>query len=186
MSRLLETLIRTFLFEQAETLETKPRADDNVAPADMDRYLKILNTNVNDVSFADKQWWASNNYSKPIGRGGSLETTTLTTKRRASKQSVNKLLSNPSTSMDALNAYKLFDPSAAPEAAGGFSVKINFKNEREKLSLDGQRLADRFRHHGTGDNPRHLVRRLDGGQIRLEDPLAATFRQSHRVRDLDA
>jgi len=140
MSRLLETLIRTFLFEQAETLETKPRADDNVAPADMNRYLKILNTNVNDVSFADKQWWASNNYSKPVGRGGSLETTTLTTKRRASKQSVNKLLSNPSTSTDALNAYKLFDPSAAPEAAGGFSVKINFKNEREKLSLDGQRL----------------------------------------------
>jgi hypothetical protein len=42
--------------------------------------------------------------------------------------------------MDALNAYKLFDPSASPTTAGGFSVKINFKNEREKLSLEGQRL----------------------------------------------
>jgi hypothetical protein len=92
------------------------------------------------VSVADKQWWASNNYSKPIGRSSDLETTTVTTKRRASKQSVNKLFTNSSTSMDALNAYKLFDPSASPTTAGGFSVKINFKNEREKLSLEGQRL----------------------------------------------
>ena len=162
MNRLLETLIRTFLFEQKnkktkepsseepkvkKTKELEPeitytiRPDDTVKPEDNARYLKIINTDPSKVSLEDKIWWTEKGFGRPIGRGETmLPDMGILTKRGPSKQSVNKLLTNSSTSMDALNAYKLFNPSATPTAAGGFSVKINFKNEQEKSSVGGRKL----------------------------------------------
>jgi hypothetical protein len=141
MSRLLETLIRTFLFEQAATYapETKPRKRDKVAPADLERYLKIINTDRDELTSDDKTWWVSKEYRSQIGKRGTSEPTSVKA-MPPRKQSVNKIFTNSSTAMDALNAYKLFNPSATPEAAGGFSVKINFKNDRDKLELTGQQL----------------------------------------------
>lgn len=148
MNRLLETLIRTFLFEQKnkKTKESEPeiiystRPEDTVKPEDTPRYLQIINTDRSKVSLEDKKWWIEKGFKTPYGRETMLPDTNIIAKRGPSKQSVNKLLTNSSTSMDALNAYKLFNPSATPRAAGGFSVKINFKNEQERSIVGGRKL----------------------------------------------
>lgn len=144
MSKLLENLIRTFLFEQEDPIETKPRDGDIVKPEDLPRYLRIINTDQSNVSQEDKLWWVAQGYVSRFGKITALDQVTTNRKRRKSKQASSKIITNIPTAKDALAAYKLSNSDGTDTDSNGFSVKINFKNEKDKATVEGEQLLKKL------------------------------------------